>query len=70
MAKEDDIRLIAYGLWEQEGCPNGKDCEHWYKAELIWDTLGKTDEVLSKKTEAKQTARKTNKVISTGKKPR
>ena len=36
MAKEDEIRLIAYNIWEQEGYINGKDCEHWFKAEAIW----------------------------------
>ena len=36
MSKEDEIRLIAYNIWEQEGCINGKDCEHWFRAEAIW----------------------------------
>ena len=59
MAKEDDISLIAYGLWEQEGCPNGKDWEHWYKAELIWEKLGKTDiQQIDHKTEKATSKRK------------
>jgi hypothetical protein len=37
MAKEDEIRLIAYTIWEEEGCPHGKDCEHWQRAEVIWE---------------------------------
>jgi hypothetical protein len=37
MVKEDEIRLIAYNIWEQESCPNGKDCEHWFRAEAIWE---------------------------------
>ena len=36
MEKQDEIRLIAYNIWEQEGCINGKDCEHWFRAEAIW----------------------------------
>jgi hypothetical protein len=36
MAKEDEIKLIAYNIWQEEGCVNGQDCEHWYRAELIW----------------------------------
>ena len=36
MAKEDEIRLIAYNIWEQEGCPNDKDYEHWLRAEALW----------------------------------
>jgi hypothetical protein len=34
--KEQDIKLIAYHIWENEGCPNGHDVEHWQKAEIIW----------------------------------
>ena len=37
MAREDDIRLIAYRIWEEESCPIGRDCEHWYRAEAIWE---------------------------------
>ena len=36
-AKEDEIRLIAYSLWEEENCPDGRDCEHWFRAEAIWE---------------------------------
>jgi hypothetical protein len=37
VAKKDEIRLIAYSIWEQEGCLNGKDCDHWFRAEAIWE---------------------------------
>lgn len=37
MTREDEIRLIAYNIWEEEGCPNGVDCDHWYRAEFIWE---------------------------------
>lgn len=37
MAREDEIKLIAYKIWEQEGCVDGRDCEHWYRAETIWE---------------------------------
>ena len=37
MAQKDDIRLIAFDIWEHEGCVNGKDCEHWFRAEAIWE---------------------------------
>ena len=42
MAKDDEIRLIAYNIWEQQGCPAGKDCENWIKAESIWDNREKS----------------------------
>jgi hypothetical protein len=41
MAKEKEIRLIAYNIWEEENCPHGKDCEHWLRAETIWETQHK-----------------------------
>jgi hypothetical protein len=47
VSKEDEIKVIAYSIWEQEGCPNGKDCEHWLRAEAIWE-----------EREAKQPAKK------------
>ena len=35
MQDDDEVRLIAYGIWEEEGHPNGRDLEHWFKAEAI-----------------------------------
>ena len=29
----DDIAFAAYCLWEQEGRPDGRDTEHWLRAE-------------------------------------
>jgi hypothetical protein len=37
MGREDEIRLIAYQIWEEEGCLVGRDCEHWFRAETIWE---------------------------------
>ena len=62
MAKEDEIRLIAYNIWEQEGCTNGKDCQHWFRAEAVWDKQQKPKAVAtSVKTRPDQVAQKTNK---------
>jgi hypothetical protein len=41
MAREEEVRLIAYRMWEEEGCPNGRDCEHWLKAEAIWEAASR-----------------------------
>jgi hypothetical protein len=46
MNREDEIRLIAYSIWEQEGCPNGRDYEHWLRAEALWEKKHNTLEVL------------------------
>ncbi len=41
MGREDEIKLIAYQIWEEESCPDGKDCEHWFRAETIWEEQNK-----------------------------
>ena len=35
MATEEQIRVLAYEIWEQEGCPEGKREEHYYRAKQI-----------------------------------
>lgn len=35
-SRDEDIRQIAYRLWLDEGCPEGRHAEHWSKAESIW----------------------------------
>jgi hypothetical protein len=37
MGREDEIRVIACNIWEQEGCRDGHDCDNWLKAEVIWE---------------------------------
>lgn len=36
MVQKDEVRRIAYYIWLQEGCVDGKDCEHWVRAEGVW----------------------------------
>ncbi|MBN1643285.1 MAG: DUF2934 domain-containing protein [Dehalococcoidales bacterium] len=43
MGREDEIRTIAYRIWEEEGCGNGRDCEHWLMAETIWEDKKKSE---------------------------
>lgn len=33
---DEEIRQIAYYLWLDEGCFDGRHHEHWFKAEEIW----------------------------------
>ena len=35
MPTEEQIRALAYSIWEQEGRPPGKDVEHYYRARSI-----------------------------------
>lgn len=46
MQREDEVRLVAYNIWEEEGSPGGRDLEHWFKAEAIWqERQGQTQHV-------------------------
>ncbi len=36
MSREEQIRLIAYQLWEDERRPEGRHLDHWFRAESIW----------------------------------
>ena len=37
MNREEEIRIIAYHIWEEGGCDcHGRDVEDWLKAEIIW----------------------------------
>jgi len=35
MANEEETRVLAYTFWEQEGYPEGKDLEHYFRAKKI-----------------------------------
>jgi hypothetical protein len=35
MATDEQIRELAHSIWEQEGRPNGKDMEHYFRAKKI-----------------------------------
>ncbi len=37
MEREEEIRGMAYYIWENEGCIHGHDIDHWLKAEAIWE---------------------------------
>jgi len=37
MGREDEIRLIAYTIWEQEGRHDRSDLEYWFRAESMWE---------------------------------
>ena len=36
MHHEQEVQLIAYHIWEEQGHPHGHDVEHWLKAEAAW----------------------------------
>jgi DNA-binding CsgD family transcriptional regulator len=41
---EERVRMRAFDIWVEEGCPNGKDKEHWNLA--MAELLGSTDDTI------------------------
>lgn len=70
MGREDEIRLIAYKIWEEESCLDGKDCEHWLRAETIWEQH-RNQKALEKNTKVpvKQPTKQSARVLAEKKKP-
>ena len=69
MGKEDEIRIIAYSIWEQEGSCDGHDCEHWLKAEVIWEEKQKQKAIVkSTKIESKQVVKPSPTIMAAKKK--
>ncbi|MDD5590990.1 MAG: DUF2934 domain-containing protein [Dehalococcoidales bacterium] len=45
MVTEEQIRALAYTIWEQEGHPHGKHEEHYLRAKQILEEKEKTSGV-------------------------
>lgn len=35
--RDDEIRQLAYQIWQEEGCPDGREVQHWLKAQVLWE---------------------------------
>ena len=55
MNREEEIRIIAFRIWEEEGynC-HGHDVEHWLKAETIWQERNKPARTLAETEPSKR----------------
>lgn len=71
MAREDEIRILAYRIWEETGCQHGHDCEHWITAEVLWEQNQKKKAASTgNKTQLKPAAKQAKKATTAGKKIR
>jgi hypothetical protein len=34
--QDEEVRQLAYRIWQEAGCPHGADLQHWLKAQEIW----------------------------------
>ena len=39
MNHDDAIRQLAYRIWQEEGCRDGCEVEHWLRAKMIWEEI-------------------------------
>lgn len=40
---EEQIKQLAYSIWEREGRPDGKDVEHYFRAKAILEAGASTE---------------------------
>ena len=59
---QQQIRELAFEIWQKEGCPVGRDVEHWLSAEAIWKSTHPPvqPEIKPKKTARRSKGRKTS----------
>ena len=34
--QDEEVRQLAYRIWQEAGSPHGADVQHWLKAQEIW----------------------------------
>ena len=34
--RDEEVRQLAYRIWQEAGCPNGSDLQHWLQATELW----------------------------------
>ena len=34
--RDEEVRQLAYRIWQEAGCPDGSELQHWFKAEEYW----------------------------------
>jgi len=68
MERENEVRCIAYTIWQEEGCPNGCDYKHWVRAESIWEGQHAIIAVDNSKSPLKRTAKPRTRVREASKK--
>jgi hypothetical protein len=67
MGREEEIRSLAYIIWEQEGHLEGRDYEYWLRAETIWEEQNPESTSKSTSTKSKTAAKPKTKVSTTSK---
>jgi hypothetical protein len=37
--RDQEIRELAYKIWQEEGCSHGYDVQQWLRAKMIWEEI-------------------------------
>lgn len=62
MGREEEVKIIAYRIWEEESYCHGRDVEHWFQAEVLWEELQKDKDTSENvNTKQKQTTKRRKK---------
>lgn len=48
--RDEEIRTIAYRLWEQEGRAEGRAVDYWLRAESEWESRRRTSAIEARPT--------------------
>ncbi len=54
---DEEVRQLAYKLWQEAGCPNGSDVQHWLQAQEIWRQTHAGKKTRTKPSTAKKPTR-------------
>jgi len=58
---QEQIRELAYRIWQAEGYPHGYDVQHWLKAEAMWQEEHRSESKPKRsKRHTKRKSRKTS----------
>jgi hypothetical protein len=60
--REQEIRQLAYKLWQDAGCPHGHDVTYWLTAESLW--LDKQRRQVAKPAKAPKGRKKSSKGLA------
>ena len=61
---EQAVRVAAYFIWQNEGCPEGRKDEHWSRAVAeIEETMGDEEKVMANRPDANLPALLTKDVL-------
>ena len=61
---EQAVRVTAYFIWQKEGCPQGREAEHWSRAVAALEAqMGDEEKIMANRPDANLPALLTKDVL-------